>query len=115
MGNCYKCELLAALYEQVLKTPRNYYAMTELFVLLHDGSDVCEAERRNMTTLGRPDIDALYGIWVKSKTYEGWLKDNTGRVIYTSDYRIALATAASQRDWETHEARCIDDWILMET
>lgn len=46
VGYCYKCELLAVLYEQVPETPRNYYVMTELFMLLH-GSDVCETERRN--------------------------------------------------------------------
>ena len=28
------------LYQQVEQTPRNYYVMTELFVMLH-GSDVC--------------------------------------------------------------------------
>lgn len=43
MGHCYKCELLAVLYEQVPETPRNYYVMTELFVLLH-GSDVCNVK-----------------------------------------------------------------------
>lgn len=44
VGHCYKCELLAVLYEQVPETPRNYYAMTELFTLLH-GSDVCKGEK----------------------------------------------------------------------
>ena len=40
--SCYKCELLAEFYEQVPKTPRNYYIMTELMVSLH-GSDVCDS------------------------------------------------------------------------
>jgi len=52
---CYKCELLAELYEQVPKTPRNYYVMTELIVLLH-GSDVCregKAESPDLSNYGR--------------------------------------------------------------
>lgn len=39
--SCYKCELLIELYKQAPQTPRNYWVMTELFVLLH-GSDVCD-------------------------------------------------------------------------
>ena len=44
---CQKCALLMELYEQTPKTPRDYWVMTELFVMLH-GSDVCE-RRREMT------------------------------------------------------------------
>ena len=38
---CIKCSQLAELYERTPKEPRDYWLMTELFVLLH-GSDVCE-------------------------------------------------------------------------
>jgi len=40
-GNCYACYLLGEWYDQVAKTDRNYYIMTELFVLLHGGKDEC--------------------------------------------------------------------------
>ena len=30
------------LYNQSAKTPRDYWVMTELFVLIHDGKDCCE-------------------------------------------------------------------------
>ena len=46
---CRKCEMLFELYEQTPKTNRDYWVMTELFVMLH-GGDVCnenqEFERR---------------------------------------------------------------------
>ena len=42
MSACKKCDLLMELYEQTPKTPRDYWVMTELFVMLH-GGDVCEA------------------------------------------------------------------------
>ena len=38
--SCRKCDLLLELYECTPKTPRDYWVMTELFVMLH-GSDVC--------------------------------------------------------------------------
>ena len=38
---CIKCDLLYELYENTHKTKRDYYVMTELFVLLHDGKDYC--------------------------------------------------------------------------
>ena len=41
---CQACELLLELYERTPKTPRDYWVMTELFVLLH-GSDVCPKAR----------------------------------------------------------------------
>ena len=37
---CYPCILLKELFEQAELTNRNYYVVTELFVLLHNG-DVC--------------------------------------------------------------------------
>ena len=42
MSNCPKCALLLELYERTPKTPRDYWVMTELFVLLHGGEDVCD-------------------------------------------------------------------------
>jgi hypothetical protein len=38
---CPKCEMLLELHEATDKTDRQYWVMTELFVMLH-GSDVCE-------------------------------------------------------------------------
>jgi len=38
---CQKCKMLFALYDQAPKTNKNYWIMTELFVLLHDGKDEC--------------------------------------------------------------------------
>ena len=37
---CQKCALLLELYEGTKQVPREYWLMTEIFVLLH-GSDVC--------------------------------------------------------------------------
>lgn len=39
---CEKCALLGELYERTPKSPRDYYVMMELFVLLHDGLDICD-------------------------------------------------------------------------
>jgi len=41
MMPCMKCERLMELYERTPKTPRDYWVMTELFVMLH-GGDVCK-------------------------------------------------------------------------
>lgn len=41
MAACEKCELLLELYERTPKSNRDYWVMTELFILLH-GSDVCD-------------------------------------------------------------------------
>ena len=38
---CPACELLIELYSQTGQEPRDYWVMTELFVMLHDG-DVCD-------------------------------------------------------------------------
>jgi len=38
--NCKKCNLLYELYNRTPKSERDYWIMTELFVLLHR-SDVC--------------------------------------------------------------------------
>jgi hypothetical protein len=42
---CKKCELLMELYKHCEQSPRNYWVMTELFVMLHLG-DVCEAAQQ---------------------------------------------------------------------
>ena len=42
MTECLKCERLMELYERTPKDPRDYWLMTELFVMLH-GGDVCPA------------------------------------------------------------------------
>lgn len=42
--NCIACKLLGELYDQVEQTDRNYYVVTELFVLLHGGKDFCNPE-----------------------------------------------------------------------
>jgi len=38
---CKKCKFLMELFKRTPMTNRDYWLMTELFVLLH-GSDVCE-------------------------------------------------------------------------
>ena len=43
---CNKCELLYELYENTSKTERDYYVMTELFLLLHDGQDSCDGSKQ---------------------------------------------------------------------
>jgi hypothetical protein len=43
---CQKCDYLMELYNQVKHSPRNYWLMTELFVLLH-GGDVCEYAKKD--------------------------------------------------------------------
>lgn len=40
--NCDKCELLSELFERTPKCPRDYWMMTELFTMLHDGKDYCD-------------------------------------------------------------------------
>ena len=40
---CKKCKLLMEILKRSPMTNRDYWLMTELFVLLH-GSDVCEGE-----------------------------------------------------------------------
>jgi len=40
MASCEKCETLFELYERTPKAPRDYWLMTEIFVMLH-GGDVC--------------------------------------------------------------------------
>lgn len=40
-NDCEKCELLIDLYKSTEQTPRDYWLMTELFVMLH-GSDICK-------------------------------------------------------------------------
>lgn len=37
---CEKCKLLLELYQATPKEPRDYWVMTEIFVMLH-GGDVC--------------------------------------------------------------------------
>lgn len=39
--SCRKCDLLMELFERTPLTNRDYWVMTELFVLLHDGNDYC--------------------------------------------------------------------------
>jgi hypothetical protein len=38
---CQACKLLEELFEGTVKSNREYWVMTELFVLLHNGYDVC--------------------------------------------------------------------------
>ena len=38
---CRKCELLMELFTRTPKDNRDYWVMTELFVMLHDGKDYC--------------------------------------------------------------------------
>lgn len=38
---CQKCTLLFELYERTPKTDRDYWIMTEMFVMVH-GADVCQ-------------------------------------------------------------------------
>jgi len=46
---CEKCETLMELFDQAPQTNRNYWLMTELFVMLHNGSDECKEEIKNET------------------------------------------------------------------
>lgn len=41
--SCYQCQLLLELWQSAEQTDRNYWIMTELFVMLHH-SDVCNGE-----------------------------------------------------------------------
>ena len=45
--SCERCELPFELYERSPQTDRDYWVMTELFVFLHGGSDVCRIEGRS--------------------------------------------------------------------
>lgn len=44
---CYKCSLLNELFERTPKSDRDYWLMTELFILLH-GKDFCEDARKKI-------------------------------------------------------------------
>ena len=63
MSACYKCELLAELYKQVPKTPRNYWVLTELVVLLH-GSDVCDGTGVRCVTAACPVCGETFAVAV---------------------------------------------------
>ena len=39
--SCDKCDKLIELFISAEQTNRNYWLMTELFVMLHNGKDVC--------------------------------------------------------------------------
>ena len=39
---CRACYLMTELFKHAEQTNRNYYLLTELFVLLHDGKDYCK-------------------------------------------------------------------------
>ena len=43
-NRCMKCLLLSELYDNTKRNARDYYVMTELFVLLH-GSDICTDDK----------------------------------------------------------------------
>jgi len=47
---CLKCEYLSELFKEVPQTNRNYWLMTELFVMLHDGTDHCEQPEIKLNT-----------------------------------------------------------------
>lgn len=40
-ASCDKCKMLFELFNETPKTPRLYWVMTELFVMLHNGKDYC--------------------------------------------------------------------------
>lgn len=42
--NCKKCEYLMELFQHTPQTNRDYWVMTELFVFLHDGKDICKGK-----------------------------------------------------------------------
>ena len=48
--SCEKCGLLMELFEGTPKMNRDYWVMTELFVLLHDGKDHCTVQSLGETT-----------------------------------------------------------------
>jgi len=43
--NCIKCKRLKELFERTPKSDRDYWLMTELFVLLH-GTDECKGGKQ---------------------------------------------------------------------
>jgi len=45
-GRCLKCEYLSELYERTPKNERDYWLMTELFVMFH-GGDTCRGKEAN--------------------------------------------------------------------
>jgi hypothetical protein len=45
-SQCLKCEYLSELYKRTPKSERDYWVMTELFVMLH-GGDICRRRRMN--------------------------------------------------------------------
>ena len=57
--SCRKCDLLTELFERTPKSPRDYYAMTEIFILLH-GSDVCG---------GNEDLDDVERPWLSDPKF----------------------------------------------
>lgn len=42
--SCEKCKILMELFERTPKTNRDFWLMTELFVMIH-GSDVCDKSK----------------------------------------------------------------------
>ena len=74
--SCYKCELLGELYEQVPKTPRDYWIMTEMFYLLH-GSDVCDSSGIRHITAVCPVCGEAFAVIVDEDIEEGELLDDS--------------------------------------
>ena len=58
---CNKCSILLELYQNTNKTYRDYWLMTEIFVLLH-GSDVCDLEKGEVVSL-----NGTYGDWLNKQ------------------------------------------------
>ena len=49
-GVCVACELLFELFFSAEQTNRNYWIFTQLFVMLHDGKDACNAPETHSET-----------------------------------------------------------------
>lgn len=41
---CHYCDLIYEMWEKLITTNYGYWLATEVFVILHDGKDYCEAK-----------------------------------------------------------------------
>ena len=56
--SCERCTLLEELYERTPKSDRDYWLMTELFVMLHGGLDFCRCVGENAPQ-GISEVEAM--------------------------------------------------------
>ena len=72
--SCDKCDKLMELFKSAEQTNRNYWLMTELFVMLHNGKDVCSGIDREEPCDDTGWVDIYSDLSDDFKWHKGSLK-----------------------------------------